>query len=153
GQCFGNKCGSWGTFDAMRRERLEFRIVLRVVAAMRNKKDTALSRGIRELSNVRQQSFSARHVKISTGQHEVRLRINFPENNVARNHALRRIRFLGQAYNKVCQRWDGRQAFDFFGVKPGRRRLFGGRDPDNVSSQRPSTNSGVKLSWRIRNRM
>src|ERR1700676_5548002 len=82
-QSFPHKIGTLGPFDAMRRKCLELRIILRVVTTMGNKKDMALAGGIRKPSDVRKQSLGAGHVELSAGQHEISLRVNFPEDQIA----------------------------------------------------------------------
>jgi hypothetical protein len=51
---------------------------------MRNKKDMALAGGIRKLSDVQKQLFGAGHIERSAWQHEIGLRVDFPENQIAR---------------------------------------------------------------------
>jgi len=84
GQRLRNKLGTAGSFDAMRWKRLEFGIVLGVVATMGNQKDAALSSSVRKPSDVRKQSFGAGHIELAARQHEISLGIDFPENEIAR---------------------------------------------------------------------
>ena len=44
---------------------------------------------IREPSDIGQQSFGARHIKLAAGQHEILLSVDFPENEIARYHGVR----------------------------------------------------------------
>jgi len=83
-QSFGNNRGARRAFDAVRRKRLELRIVLRVVAAMRDQKHAALAGSVRKPPNIRKQFFGAGHVELPAGQHEVHLCVDFPENEIAR---------------------------------------------------------------------
>ena len=64
----------------------ELWIVLGVVATVRDQKDAALAGGVCEPANVGEQAFGAGHVEFAAGQHEVRLRVDFPENEIARCH-------------------------------------------------------------------
>ena len=68
----------------MRREDGELRVILSVIAAVRDQKDAALARGIGEPANVGQQFFGAGHVELPARQHEIGLGIDFPENDIAR---------------------------------------------------------------------
>ena len=83
-QRFLHKLGACGSPDAVRWKRLELGIVLDVVATVRDEKDVALPGGIREPSDISKQSFRARHIELAVRQHEISLRIDFPENNIAR---------------------------------------------------------------------
>ena len=90
-QRLGNIGGARGAFDAVRRKCLELGIVFRVVATMRNQKDATLAGGVRKPANIREQAFGAGDVELAAGQHEVRLRIDFPEDEIARYHCGRLI--------------------------------------------------------------
>jgi hypothetical protein len=68
----------------MGRKRLEFGIVLPVIATVRHQKDVALTGGIGKLSDVGKQSFGAGYIELAAGQHEIGLRVDFPENHIAR---------------------------------------------------------------------
>ena len=84
GQRFLHKLGACGPLDAVRRKRCELGIVLNMVATVRDEKDVALADCIRKPSDIGKQSFSAGHVELAPRQHEINLRIDFPENNIAR---------------------------------------------------------------------
>ena len=85
-QGFGNDCGANCAFDAMGRKCFELGIVFRMVATMRDQKNAALAGGVCKPANIREQSFGAGYVEFATGQHEVRLRVDLPENDIARCH-------------------------------------------------------------------
>ena len=83
-QRFLDKIGARGSFYTMGRKNLELGIILRVVATMGDEKNQAVAGCICKLSDIRKQSFSPRHVELSAGQQEISLRIDFPENQIAR---------------------------------------------------------------------
>src|SRR5580704_3716806 len=85
-QRLGNIGGTWRALDAVRRKCFELGIVFPVVAAVGDKKDTALAGGVGEPADVGEQAFSAGYVELSVGQHEVGLGVDFPENYFARGH-------------------------------------------------------------------
>jgi hypothetical protein len=62
------------------RESFELEIVFGVVAAVRDQQNAALTRGIGEPANVREQALGAGHVEFAAGEHEVCLCVDFPEN-------------------------------------------------------------------------
>ena len=45
-------------------------------------------RGSREFRDVRKQFLGARHIEFATGQHEVGLRVHFPQDQIQRYHAI-----------------------------------------------------------------
>src|ERR1700722_20575095 len=49
-------------------------------------KHSPLTRGVGELSDVGKQTLCAWHVELPAGQHEVRLRVDFPKNYTAQCH-------------------------------------------------------------------
>ena len=83
-QCFLHKLGARRSLDAVRRKRIELGIALNVVAAMGDKKDMALAGSLRKLPNIGKQPFRAGHIELAARQHKINLRIDFPENNIAR---------------------------------------------------------------------
>ncbi len=104
-QGLGNKPRSGSAFDAMRRKGGELGVVLDVIAAVRNQKDAVLAGGIGEPFDVGQQAFGARHIEIAAGQHEILLRVHFPENNIGRYHTGSTWSvILKQAYNILSPR-------------------------------------------------
>src|SRR4029077_6944674 len=89
------------SFYAVWWKSLELRIVLGVEAAVRDQKDAALARGIGELANIGQQAFGTRHVEFAAGEHEVCLRVDFPENSVRRYHCGSACLIVKEGYNIV----------------------------------------------------
>src|SRR5712671_5602654 len=83
-QRFGNIGGSWSAFDTVGRKSFEFWVVSRVIAAVRDEKDAALAGSIGELADVGQQTFGAGNIEFAAGNHKVRLRVDFPEDDIAR---------------------------------------------------------------------
>ena len=51
-KCFGNICGAGGSFDAVWREGRELRIILGVIAAMRDQKNAALAGSIGQPADI-----------------------------------------------------------------------------------------------------
>ena len=90
-QRFRYEVGAGSSFDAMGRKYFELRVILCVVATMRDQKDLAMSRGICEPPDIGKYFFRARDVEFSSRQHEIGLCVDFPENYVARYHTVRQL--------------------------------------------------------------
>ena len=86
GDFFGARLGdefrARGAFDAVRRKLLKFRIVRSVNAAVGDEQDVTRAGGIGKALNIRDQSLRAGNIELAIGQHEVGLRVYFPENDV-----------------------------------------------------------------------
>ncbi len=75
----------------MWRKRFELRIVLAVKATMGDEKHAPFTRGISKLSDIGKQTLCTGHVQLAAGKHKVGLRVDFPENHIARCHAIKLI--------------------------------------------------------------
>jgi hypothetical protein len=71
-----------GSLDAVGREQRELRVINGMKAAVRNQEDVAVTRSIREATDIGQKPLGPGNVKLSVGQHEVGLNIHLPEDNV-----------------------------------------------------------------------
>src|SRR5216684_2351444 len=80
---FGNILRARSPFDAVRWKCFELWIVFRVIATMGNQKHPTLARNVSKPPNVGQQSFSTWNVQLAAREHEVSLRIDFPEDEIA----------------------------------------------------------------------
>ena len=89
-QRFRNKLRSSRPFHAVRRKLLEFRIIRRMKASMRNQENFAAPRRVRQLADIGQKFLGSRNVELATRQHEISLHIHFPKNVVARLHSILR---------------------------------------------------------------
>jgi len=68
------------------RELRKFRIVRSVETAMRNQQYTTFARFISEAIHIGQDMFGTGNVQLAIWQHEVRLRVDCPEDHIFRNH-------------------------------------------------------------------
>ena len=82
----GNQHRAARAFDTVRGESGELRVILGVIAAVRNEKNAVLAGGIGKAPNVGQQFFGARHIELAARQHKIGLDVHFPENEIARYH-------------------------------------------------------------------
>src|SRR5208282_5648055 len=71
----------------MGRKLLELRIISRMKVSVRNQKHFIAPGCIRQFVDIREQLLCARHVELAAGQHEVRLHVHFPENEITRLHS------------------------------------------------------------------
>ena len=88
GEGLGNVFGSFASFHAMRRKSLELWIIRSMKASVRDEKDAIIASGLGQLSDIGQQFFGSGNIELTSRQHEVFLRIDFPENDVAGKHSV-----------------------------------------------------------------
>jgi len=89
GERFRNKLSPGCSAYTMRRKSLELGIIRRVKATMRYQKYAFFACGISQTPDVWQQLLSTFYVQFAVGKHEIDLRIDFPEDDIARRHARR----------------------------------------------------------------
>jgi hypothetical protein len=73
-----NQLGAGRSLHAVRRKDLKFRIVGRVKVSVRHQKNPPAARRVRKPPDIRQQFLRSRRIELSSGHHEINLRINFP---------------------------------------------------------------------------
>src|SRR5271170_7259990 len=80
----GNDARAFRPANAVLRKTREFRISCLVRARTRNQQRSRLLRSVYKPLDIRNDPLGARHVQFPARQHEIPLRVHFPENNLAR---------------------------------------------------------------------
>src|ERR1700733_6949050 len=86
GQALGNNAFSGSAANTVWREGFEFRIIGQMTAGAGDEQYAPFPRYIDQPLNIRNDFFRAGNVKLSSGQHEIFLYVNFPKDDFVLMH-------------------------------------------------------------------